>query len=335
MRYGPLLLALTVASVVGMAAYTYKRSPVSQFDVPPDSISPPTRDARPSVLPPASPIPALLAGESPPSEQLNPFKPGSSHGGMIAAYTTCLKAAPRGFLRPNAYCSCLSDAVFEKLRSSDSDSQTPALTRTQVLACEEFAISLSKDQLGPTPFAGVPVDNTASVMGYLRSCLNRETPKRTRGTSGRYCTCEIDAILSHGEQLFVSSDDRKLCETIASHSVNLTRRQLDLVKDSASPNAQALPTDSARITAAFRAHEAAVQTCFRASTSNIAGAPGVSVRFRIGPTGRVDSASIAPPSVGRTALGSCLVNVARGTRFPALGRELTFSIPITAQVVGH
>lgn len=92
-------------------------------------------------------------------------------------------------------------------------------------------------------------------------------------------------------------------------------------------------SDAERVTAAFGARQGAVQGCFSQAASGISGAPQVTVQFSIGPDGAIKSARIAPVAIANTSLGGCLVAVARGTKFPALGKNLNFSIPITAQVV--
>lgn len=101
-----------------------------------------------------------------------------------------------------------------------------------------------------------------------------------------------------------------------------------LGKPSSSPK-----SDAERVTAAFGARQSAVQRCFSQAASGISGAPQVTVHFAIGADGAVRSATIAPAAIANTALGSCLLSVAQGTTFPALGKNLNFSIPITAQVV--
>jgi len=87
------------------------------------------------------------------------------------------------------------------------------------------------------------------------------------------------------------------------------------------------------VTAAFGVRQGAVQRCFSQAASGISGAPQVTVHFGIGADGAVRSATIAPAAIANTALGACLLSVAQGTKFPALGKNLNFSIPITAQIV--
>ncbi len=92
-------------------------------------------------------------------------------------------------------------------------------------------------------------------------------------------------------------------------------------------------SDAERVTAAFGRRQSAVQSCFSQAASGVSGTPQISLRFKIDGAGSVQSTSLSPGSVSGTALGSCLLNVARSTQFPALGKSLNFSIPITAQVI--
>ncbi len=92
------------------------------------------------------------------------------------------------------------------------------------------------------------------------------------------------------------------------------------------------PSEAQRLTAAFASRQGAVQNCFSQQAGELEGSPQVSVRFQLGSNGEVQSATLVPPSLAQTALGRCLLSVARETQFPALGKSVAFSIPITARV---
>lgn len=94
-------------------------------------------------------------------------------------------------------------------------------------------------------------------------------------------------------------------------------------------------TDLERLTAAFAKKQAALQSCFRQNAGQLQGVPEVSVHFKLTPAGAIQSAALSPAALGGTALGQCLLTVARTAQFPALGKEIAFSIPITAQVVSR
>ena len=99
------------------------------------------------------------------------------------------------------------------------------------------------------------------------------------------------------------------------------------------PSSAAPASESVRLTNAFAKRQGAVQSCFSQQAGSVEGAPRVSVRFSLGPDGQVDSATLSPSAVATTALGQCLLRTARATQFPALGKSVAFSIPITAQVI--
>ena len=57
------------------------------------------------------------------------------------------------------------------------------------------------------------------------------------------------------------------------------------------------------------------------------------IRFKIAASGQVESATVSPSALGGTALGGCLVTVAKSTAFPPQEEGVAFSIPIRAQSV--
>jgi hypothetical protein len=94
------------------------------------------------------------------------------------------------------------------------------------------------------------------------------------------------------------------------------------VRKSDEPDVQAL-------TRAFRSREKEIQGCVQRHAVELQGKPKVSVLFRIQPSGTVDSAEISPGALAQTALGSCVLSVARSTRFPSQKEQISFYIPVT------
>ena len=85
------------------------------------------------------------------------------------------------------------------------------------------------------------------------------------------------------------------------------------------------------ITAAFQRQRGRVEACFRAEPAAAAAQPQLTIRFQIEASGAVRSADLVPASLAGSALGSCILGVARGTRFPAGDAPVSFTIPITAR----
>lgn len=94
------------------------------------------------------------------------------------------------------------------------------------------------------------------------------------------------------------------------------------------------PASGSTITAAFQKQRGRVEACFRAHSSDEQ-QPQLTIRFQVEASGVVRSADLQPASLGGTALGGCILGIARGTRFPASDAPLTFSIPITARKSGR
>jgi eukaryotic-like serine/threonine-protein kinase len=85
------------------------------------------------------------------------------------------------------------------------------------------------------------------------------------------------------------------------------------------------------LTAAFQKQRGLIEACFRAQPSDAAALPQVTIHFQIEPSGVVRSAELSPASVYGSALGGCLLGVARATQFPAGDAPVSFTIPITAR----
>jgi serine/threonine protein kinase len=119
-----------------------------------------------------------------------------------------------------------------------------------------------------------------------------------------------------------------------------------LVAASATPTAPALGGSAARRAAvpadrgallarAFQRQEPSIQGCFQRNASGGEAPSGMSVRFQIDATGRVQRAQVTPSSIAATPLGSCIAALAQATNFGPQPEPLTFAIPISAHVVRH
>ena len=82
---------------------------------------------------------------------------------------------------------------------------------------------------------------------------------------------------------------------------------------------------------AFGRKQGAVQRCFQAHIQNLEGTPQIAIHFAIDKAGHVTSATILPAQLGSTALGQCLVGVARSTEFGPQPEPRAFTIPIHAR----
>jgi serine/threonine-protein kinase len=85
------------------------------------------------------------------------------------------------------------------------------------------------------------------------------------------------------------------------------------------------------ITAAFQKQRARVEACFRAQPGEASAQPQLTIRFQIEATGAVRSVELLPAAVAGSALGGCILAVARSTRFPPGEAPVSFTIPITAR----
>jgi serine/threonine-protein kinase len=103
---------------------------------------------------------------------------------------------------------------------------------------------------------------------------------------------------------------------------------------STAPAARADRAGAAALTRHFAQREGQLQSCFERFAS-LTGQPQISVNFEVAASGKVRSATLDPSSLAPTPLGACLLGVARGTSFGAVGKPLRFSIPIRAHSVSR
>jgi len=80
---------------------------------------------------------------------------------------------------------------------------------------------------------------------------------------------------------------------------------------------------------AFAGRRGQVARCVERNASGVQGAPEIVIRFRIGTDGSVTSADLQPASLQGTPMGACVLEVARGTRFPPQAAPVSFRIPVS------
>ena len=100
----------------------------------------------------------------------------------------------------------------------------------------------------------------------------------------------------------------------------------------AQPAANAAPVepDPAFLTKRFAQEQSRVQRCFATEAQQSDAQAELTLEFQVSSAGVVERAELLHPA--SAALGSCLLDVAKSTRFPRLTRAVTFRIPIQARV---
>ncbi|HVV88594.1 MAG TPA: protein kinase [Kofleriaceae bacterium] len=85
---------------------------------------------------------------------------------------------------------------------------------------------------------------------------------------------------------------------------------------------------------AFARRASRVSACFASNPSTVVSAPELTLRFEIDAAGVPTTVELLPAELARTPLGACVVDVARGTRFPPQGEPLAFHIPVAVRRTG-
>lgn len=100
----------------------------------------------------------------------------------------------------------------------------------------------------------------------------------------------------------------------------------------AQPQASSAPVDPdpALLTKRFAQEQSRVQRCFATEAQQGDTDAELTLEFRVSSAGVVERAEL--PGTVSAALRTCLLDVAKGTRFPRLTRAVTFRIPIQTRV---
>jgi len=88
----------------------------------------------------------------------------------------------------------------------------------------------------------------------------------------------------------------------------------------------------ASVSRRFAQRQGEIQACFQRHAKELEGQPKISVSFSVDVAGKVEAARLSPGALATTPLGTCVLDVARSTRFGPQDGPLKFSIPITARV---
>lgn len=147
-------------------------------------------------------------------------------------------------------------------------------------------------------------------------------------------------VVERGAAAATSAEPRPVSEASSAAATQTAEVPIDtapsaaLAREVVSPSPPTTPQrpDATRLSATFRAQQPKVERCFASHVSDLE-QPQVSIRFKADSAGRVTSAELVPSSLSSSALGQCLLGVARSTSFGPQGRDVTFTIPITARRV--
>lgn len=93
--------------------------------------------------------------------------------------------------------------------------------------------------------------------------------------------------------------------------------------------------DADELSRTFMRRQKLVQACFAKHAKAQEQAIPLTVHFQVAATGVVENAKIQPEGLSDQPLGRCLIDVAKGTRFGALAKRVSFHIPITTEKIAR
>ncbi|MBL8682205.1 MAG: serine/threonine protein kinase [Myxococcales bacterium] len=99
------------------------------------------------------------------------------------------------------------------------------------------------------------------------------------------------------------------------------------------PQRRAVSADEeARLTGQFARYRPRVEACARRFASEASETRIEAIRFAVDRAGTVRAAELLPEGSGATALGACVIGVARGARFSSSESGLTFRLPLSLRI---
>jgi hypothetical protein len=88
--------------------------------------------------------------------------------------------------------------------------------------------------------------------------------------------------------------------------------------------------DATALTQALRKRQGQLEACFKQHSLALEGQPTTQLEFELAIDGTPTRVQLSPRRLTETALGQCLLRVARNTPFPPQPRAVSFVIPLTA-----
>jgi serine/threonine protein kinase len=131
----------------------------------------------------------------------------------------------------------------------------------------------------------------------------------------------------------ISSEVARQAQNGEGNSASAPVIALSALQQEQAPHAAASATSpgagGGSLSSAFQRQQGRIVGCFRSNPSDFSDQP-LTVRFKIDGSGAVQSAELSPAALSNSALGACILGVARSTHFPGRGAAVSFAIPITA-----
>jgi hypothetical protein len=205
-------------------------------------------------------------------------------------------------------------------RRSDSDHPPPpsTLKPTQLRLISIFSMML----FGAVLIAGilrsfVPKEDQVIVIERERS------PVATEAGSAAVAPAAAEPT---------DEDSEKLTKVAAGEAA--PARASSAVSPAANKQANAAPVepDPVLLTSRFAHEQPRVQRCFTMQAQEADARADLTLEFQVSSAGQVERAELLSANAASAGLGSCLVEVAKSTRFPRLTHGVTFRIPIQARV---
>jgi serine/threonine-protein kinase len=139
-------------------------------------------------------------------------------------------------------------------------------------------------------------------------------------------------------QLPAAASDRETNEPTALAPATAPSQPAETAAPTPAPPAPAQPTrpsapDAQALSRTFARKQQLVQACFAKHAKAQEQLAGLTLHFQVAATGLVESARVQPEPLSEAPLGRCLIAVAKGTRFGALSKHVSFHIPISAEKV--
>ncbi len=230
----------------------------------------------------------------------------------------------------------------------------PAMSKT-VGAPELGALEALWHGPVPSPTSApriVPSDDTDASVSALRSTPRRSTSTVVGGVLAVVAILALSTTLwlvtrtpsldasapvvilvdhgAHATDAAVAAPSRPDAAVVAvAPPIPPTTAETSVERDTTHRTSRAAP-----IEAPFRSRASQISRCFADHVSAVDGSPELVVHFDVAADGSVRHASLAPATMEPTALGQCLLGIARSTQFAPQPSAVSFRVPLGARRVG-
>jgi len=177
--------------------------------------------------------------------------------------------------------------------------------------------------------AGLSILVAVAAAGFWLRALNSTPPQTPQGVAGTPTVFHPANPVPPPGPVATTTAKPPVQQPIAATPDPETPDPAGSDKTKKTKTAAAAPSASA-LSRALRKQRPKLEACFLNHSVALEGHATTQLMFDLAADGSQTNVELSPKLLTQTALGQCLLNVARSTRFPPQARAVSFTIPLTA-----